>query len=195
MGEGQVRDSFFYRAEWGFGGGHCWTNQGEWKRPSIGQNKLGDYVNEKGRMDVLKFFEEHKKYFPTLWIIVQHQAARQVVEVGCERFFGLSGYISSPRRSRLGVRTYERVSMLALIIQSVHTDNKCVAQQYIEWCKKGSWKKKNTEEANVLKSRVHYWCRAAGKGCSIWVDVGGYFEWRGRQGKLQCKRWRGDYSY
>ena len=28
--------------------------------------KLGDYVNEKGRMDVLNFFEEHKKHFPTL---------------------------------------------------------------------------------------------------------------------------------
>jgi hypothetical protein len=63
---------------------------------------LGDYVNEKGRMDVLKFFEDHKKYFPTLWIIAQREAARRVVEVGCEQeFFGLSGYISSPRRSRL----------------------------------------------------------------------------------------------
>jgi hypothetical protein len=89
---------------------------------------LEDYVNEKGRMDVLKFFKEHKKYFPTLWIIVQHEAAGQVVEVGCERFFGLSGYISSPRRSRLGVRTYERAAMLALIIQSVYIEYKWVAQ-------------------------------------------------------------------
>jgi hypothetical protein len=31
--------------------------------------KLGDYVNEKGRMDVVKFLKGHKKYFPTLWII------------------------------------------------------------------------------------------------------------------------------
>ncbi len=38
--------------------------------------KLGDYVNENGRMDVLKFFEEHMKYFPTLWIIAQREAAR-----------------------------------------------------------------------------------------------------------------------
>jgi hypothetical protein len=37
--------------------------------------KLGEYVNEKGRMDVLKFFEDHKKYFPTLWIIAQCEAA------------------------------------------------------------------------------------------------------------------------
>jgi hypothetical protein len=36
---------------------------------------LGGYVNEKGRVDVLKYFEEDKKYFPTLWIIVQSEAA------------------------------------------------------------------------------------------------------------------------
>jgi hypothetical protein len=111
---------------------------------------VGDYVNEKGRMDVLKFFEEHKKYFPTLWIMGQHEAAWQVAEVGCERFFGLSGYISSPRRSWLGVRTYKRVAMLASIIQSVYIGNHWVAKQYIEQCKKGSWKKENTEEALTL---------------------------------------------
>jgi hypothetical protein len=109
--------------------------------------KMGDYVNEKDRMDVLKFFEEHKNYFPTLWIIVQHEVTRRVVEVGCEQFFGLSGYISSPRRTRLGVRTYVHVAMLASIIQSVCIDNDWVAQQYIKQCKKGSWKKENTEEA------------------------------------------------
>ncbi len=52
----------------------------------LGEN-LGDYVNEKDRMDVLKFFEEHKKCFTTLWIKVQCEAKRRVVEVGCERFF------------------------------------------------------------------------------------------------------------
>ena len=70
-------------------------------------------------MDALNFFEDHKNYFPTLWIIAQREAARQVVEVGCEQFFGLSVYILSPRRSRMGVRTYERVAMLASIIQNV----------------------------------------------------------------------------
>jgi hypothetical protein len=68
-------------------------------------------------------------------------------EVGCEQFFGLSGYISSPRCSRMGVQTYEHVAMLASIIQSVSIDNHWVAQQYIEQCKKGSWKKENTEKA------------------------------------------------
>ncbi len=89
-------------------------------------------MNEKGRMDMLKFFEEHKKYFPTLWILAQHEVAWRVVEVGCEQFFGLSGYNSSTRCSRLGVQTYKCVAMLASIIQSVYIDNHWVTQQYIE---------------------------------------------------------------
>jgi len=70
----------------------------------------------------------------------------RVVEVGCEQFFGLSGYISSSRCSRLGVRTYKCVAMLASIIQNVYIDNDWVAQQYIEQGKKGSWRKESTEE-------------------------------------------------
>jgi hypothetical protein len=34
--------------------------------------------------------------------------------------------------------------MLASIIQSVYIDNHWVAQEYIEQCKKGSWKKENS---------------------------------------------------
>ena len=74
MSEGQVRDSFWYWAERQHARDHCWASRGEWKRPSIGQ-KMGDYVNEKGSMDVLKFFEDNKMHFPTLWIIAQREAA------------------------------------------------------------------------------------------------------------------------
>jgi hypothetical protein len=86
-------------------------------------NKMGNYENEKSRMDMLKLFEEHMKYFPTLCIIVQHEVAWQVVEVGCEQLFGLSGYISSLRCLRLGVWIYEGVAMLISTIQSVYIDN------------------------------------------------------------------------
>ena len=45
------------------------------------------------------------------------------------------------------MQAYKLVAMLASIIQSFYIDNHWVAQQYIEWCKQGSWKKENTEEA------------------------------------------------
>jgi len=45
------------------------------------------------------------------------------------------------------VRTYERVAMLASIIENVYIDNDWVAQQYIERGKRGSWKKESTEAA------------------------------------------------
>ena len=98
-------------------------------------------------MCLLCFFSDHRTFFPTLWIVAQREASCRVVEVGCERFFGLSGYISSPRRTRLCVRTYERLAMLASIIQSVYIDPEWVANEYLKRCKAGSWKKENTVEA------------------------------------------------
>jgi hypothetical protein len=68
-------------------------------------------------MNLLTFFKDHETRFPTLFIIiVQREVLRRVVEVGCERFFGLSGYTSQPRRSMLGVRNYERIVLLLFIL-------------------------------------------------------------------------------
>ncbi len=62
-------------------------------------------------------------------------------------FFGLSGYISSPRRTRLRVRAYERLAMLAFIVHTVYIDDALVAAEYLRRGKAGSWKKVNTAEA------------------------------------------------
>jgi hypothetical protein len=88
---------------------------------------LADYVDQFGRMDLLCLFEHHKKIFPTLWILVQKFSSVRVVEVGCERFFGLSGYVSAPRRTRLGVRHYERLAMLSSIINKIYIDPEVIA--------------------------------------------------------------------
>jgi hypothetical protein len=64
-----------------------------------------------------------------------------------ERFFGLSGYVSGPRQTNLGVRTYKRLAMLTSIVQNVFIDDNWVANEYLERCKKGKWTKKNDDEA------------------------------------------------
>ena len=108
---------------------------------------LAHYVNKKGRFNILRFFEDHKQQFPTLFIIAQCMASRRVVEVGCERFFSLSGYISAPRRTMLGVRTYERLATLSSNIKRVYVDPKKVKNEYLRRCKHGLWKKTNEDEA------------------------------------------------
>jgi hypothetical protein len=82
-------------------------------------------------------------------ILVQREASRRVTEVGCERFFALSGYVSAPRRTRLGVRNYERLAMLSSLAQVVYIDPVWVASEYLKRCSKGSWKKDN--DVNALK--------------------------------------------
>jgi hypothetical protein len=95
---------------------------------SQGKN-LADYIDSNGIMDLLKFFKERKKVFPTLWILVQKKASTRVVEVGCERFFALSGYVSAPRRTRLGVHCYERLAMLSMIVNSLYIDPDFIAAE------------------------------------------------------------------
>jgi len=108
---------------------------------------LFDYIDKQGRMCLVHFFGDHKDRFPTLWILVQREASRRVVEVGCERFFGLSGYISSPRRTRLGVRNYERLAMLSSILRVVYVNPEWVAEEYLRRCKSSAWKKASDDES------------------------------------------------
>ena len=69
--------------------------------------------------------------------------------MACERFFSLSGYVSASRRTRLGVRTYERLCLLALILNTVYIDDEWVVKEYLRRCKEGAWKKENTKEAHM----------------------------------------------
>jgi hypothetical protein len=101
-------------------------------------NNLFDYIDKQGRMCLIHFFEDYKDGFPNMWILVQREASRQVVEVGCEHFLGLSRYISSPRRTRLGIRNYERIAMLASIMRVVYIDPEWVATEYLRQCKSGA---------------------------------------------------------
>lgn len=78
---------------------------------------------------------------------MQCEASHQVVEVGCERFFALSGYISLPKRTWLGVRNYERIAMLSSILRSVYVDPALVAQEYLRRCKTGVWKDGDDKDA------------------------------------------------
>ena len=78
---------------------------------------------------------------------IKENPSRRVVEVGCERFFGLSGYVSSPRRTRLGVRNYERLAMLSSIVQNMYVDEQWVAQEYLRCCKRNKWEKASDNDA------------------------------------------------
>ena len=112
-------------------------------------------MDVQGHIDFVQFFGDHSKLFPTLWIIAQRKYSRRVVEVGCEHFFGLSVYISLPRQTRLGVRTYKCLAMLASIVHTVYIDNAWVAAEYLRRCKAGAWKKENTAEAVTCWYRAH----------------------------------------
>ena len=61
------------------------------EKKNLSGHNLFEYIDIQGRIDVVQFFSDNSRVFPTLWIIAPRESSRHVVEVGCERFFGLSG--------------------------------------------------------------------------------------------------------
>ncbi|KAL7550978.1 hypothetical protein ACHAWF_017512 [Thalassiosira exigua] len=66
------------------------------------------------------------------------------VEVGCERVSSISGYITAPRCARLGVRTYERLALLASNLPKIYVAIEWVAKEYLKRSKAGAWTEENT---------------------------------------------------
>ena len=90
---------------------------------------------------------------------MQREVSRRVVEVGCERFFGVSGYVSQLRRAMLGVRTYERLAMLSHMLEHIYIDPKWVAKEYLRRNKAKAWKLQKDDDSlkcfNPEQGRMH----------------------------------------
>ena len=108
-----------------------------------------DYSDCRGRFEGLRFFEDHFKMFPTIWLLMLIKVALENVKVGCEQLFSLLGYISAPCCTHLGVCTYESIALLVVILTKVYIDVKWVTKEYLRWCKTETWKKENI--MNALK--------------------------------------------
>ena len=120
---------------------------GRGKDLPLGKN-LADYICPKlFRMNVLMFFIDHKKLFPTIFKVCQCEASRRMVEVACERFLSLAGYVSSRRCTRLGVRTYERLAILSSLLQNIYIDDEWCAKEYLRRNKSGNWDQAKLHEA------------------------------------------------
>ena len=98
-------------------------------------------------MDVIRFISDHSVTHPTIFKLCLCEASRKQVEVSCERFLGLAGYTSAPRRTNLGVRTYERLAILSYILQDIYIDPEWCAEEYLRRFQKNGWDKEKLEEA------------------------------------------------
>ena len=83
------------------------------KALSSGRN-LVEYIDKRGRIDLLRFFID-RQFKLTLFVKCKCEAAQKIVEIGCEHFFAVSGYVSAPLRTRLGVRMIAKIMPKAYI--------------------------------------------------------------------------------
>ena len=107
---------------------------------------LADYVDKKGRFKMVDFFEDHVEAFPKLHLLALKRAAGDNVEVNCERFFSLAGYVSHPARSRMKSSTCERLAILPAIVDVLYIDENAVVNECIRRSKANDWDEIESEE-------------------------------------------------
>ena len=84
--------------------------------------------------------------FPKLRLLGLKRAAGDNVEVNCERFFSLAGYVSHPARSRMKSSTYERLVLLPAVMDALYVDENAVVEEYIRRRSAKDWDEIESEE-------------------------------------------------
>ena len=123
-------------------------------------HNLADYMNPTGDFDIVTFYSDHKDRFSKLYLHVLKLAAIKTMEVGCERLFSFSGYASSSRRTNLGVRHFERSTLLAEGKKKVFLDTDGALATYIRK------KKLNDLDEKVLRDDMEFLKREYGEESS-----------------------------
>jgi hypothetical protein len=113
---------------------------------------LADFIDNKGYFDLVKFIGYNRQSFPFIYKLACCQASMRVNEVGCERFFSIAGYVSSPRRTSLKVRHYEALAMLKHNIQKIYVDEDWVVEQYMTLEKNKGWDAMEARDDELVAS-------------------------------------------
>ena len=85
--------------------------------------------------------------------------------------FNLSGYVSSVKRTTLGVRNYKHLTMLSSIMQNIFIDVDWVVKEYISKTNNGQWTMEEGEHGGcfeMLKLGMCNWIWSIWESPSKW---------------------------
>ena len=122
-------------------------------------HNLADFVNGLGHFDLVRFFTLHERELPALNSVVLGQIAPHIsTEVDCESLFSEAGFLADSRRSRMGVRYYERMVILKHRLQRIYCHIPFVTARFMQRWKMDEWREDDEIEVNefLKKEREIY---------------------------------------
>ena len=112
---------------------------------------LTNYIVDDGGFDMISFFEDHSKVFPKARVLALKEVSGGNVEVDCERFFSIAGFVSHPTRATSLLSTHQRLAMLAVLLNIVYVDEEKVVQEFMRRQKGNDWdENESREDASFL---------------------------------------------
>lgn len=117
------------------------------------QKNYADYFKG-GQFEHVRFWLDHKKEFPKLWLYAVRIASANPTEVSCESLFSESGYASCPRRTRLKTENFERETIMSHNMQKVYFDLENAVDTYMKRDENKDWGiSNNRDDLNYMERR------------------------------------------
>ena len=111
-----------------------------------------DYINKKGKHDIVQYFQDHAEAFPSLSkIFIRTLAPHITTEVDCESLFSQAGHAAHPNRNRTVAETFERLVMAKHRISRIYCCPVKVLNDFMERRKKNAW------SAEEDRNDIEFW--------------------------------------
>ena len=117
------------------------------------------YVDKFGHYSLEKYLSDHAKTFPGIHNVGVGEICPHVsTEVDCESLFSQAGFYADPRRSRSGIRMYERLVMMAHRLNRIYIHPALVRDEFMKRFKANDWdenEERDSREFLELEKEIH----------------------------------------
>ena len=150
-------------------------------------SNLADFIDDQGHFDLIAFFVAHKRELPALNSIVIGQLAPHIsTEVDCESLFSEAGFLADKRRSRIGVRYYERLVTLKHRLHRIYCHQPLVVARFLQRWQRDEWREQDEIEVNeFFKIEKELYLQRYPNGGHVFDDV--EEEFMPGDGALKCE--------
>ena len=99
-----------------------------------------DYIDGTGYYDIVRYLQDHKDIFPTIYLVGVGQFAAHIsTEVDCESLFSEAGHLADPLRNRTLTRTFERLVIAKHRMQRIYCCPKKVHKEFMTRWNNNDW--------------------------------------------------------
>ena len=102
-------------------------------------------------INIVRYLQDFKEYFPALYHVrIGKFFPHITTEVDCKSMFSQAGFISEPRRSRIGIHMHERRVVGNYCLYCIHYSIPIVKELFMKQRNDNSWEEEDDQDKRAF---------------------------------------------